>query len=164
MPSREVQHWILGGLAGGSLLTGIPWTRIFRAALKSVESDSVNLAVTVGANFLVESPTISRALSLLLLLAVLFVYSDLVYLRRLEPLTGRRDFRLLTAVIAGSVTFLFPQVPQHGWMVYSFMTLLFGGVAVFSVYLWFTPFAPFDPEGVILPYWTRMAGVILKRH
>lgn len=152
----------LGGVAGGSLLTGLPglWSR---RAPALVDSDAVGLLGVVVTNYFVETTLLSHALSWFLVLGIVYVYVDDIYLERAMEVTERRGFRLLATAATGG--FAFPLVAyQRG----SFEngTWLVAGVAVaciaflaFGAYFRLSSLDLYMPEGVISRVMTEFARV-----
>lgn len=147
----------LAGLAGGSLVAGVPWRGAARGIRAIADSDATGLAVAVIAEFLVESPLISTVLTWLFVLGILYTYTDLLYLRRVAALTERRSFRLLTAGFAGAFAVVISRASEMLLLLAGFGLILTGLVA-FSLYLLGSDVDPFDPDGVTLPFLARMGG------
>ncbi|MFW5964615.1 MAG: hypothetical protein ACOCQM_07090, partial [Natronomonas sp.] len=157
MGFRDLQRGVLGGLAGGSLAIGLPWQGVLRAARGSVESDASGLVLAVVATVLVESRAVSEALTWLLVLGVLYAYTDVVYLSRMDAFTDRWGFRLLTAAVAGGFAVSVRYV-SGGLGIAVSLLVTFGSLAVFCVYLWRIDVDVFDPEGPVLELLARMSS------
>lgn len=148
----------LAGLAGGSLATGVPFRGVRTALREAVESDATGFVIAVIAEFLVESPAVSTALTWLFVLGILYTYTDVVYLRQVAALTDRRGFRFLTAALAGGFALLFGSSAGGSRAMTGGIGLIGAGIVVFSLYLWYADVDPFAPDGVTVPLVARMAS------
>lgn len=148
---------IVSGLAGGSLLTGLPWPASVRVVRDLFEYDIVPVILAGLGKLLLGSLPASELFSWLLVLAILYVYTDRVYLGRVKPLTDRRGFRVLTAGIAGTVALLANEL-GGGRGLLAIVALMVVLIPIISGYLWSVGFNAFDPDGPLLTLLGRMAG------
>lgn len=162
--SVRPQH-ALGGLAGGSLATGLPWDHLATIIGAAIDSGTLTLSVTAVANHLVSAAALTQLLSGVLVLGTLYLYVDDIYLDRARFVTARRGFRTLTAGVSAAFAMLFadslrlvaPPTDTGRWAG-AVVLISFAGTALFTLYFLHGDLALYDPEGELVRLMARFVG------
>ncbi len=155
MLRRRWREGLLGSIAGGSLVTGLPLGAFVRSTGESIDSEVADLTLFVIANVFIDAPVLSEVLSWTLIFAILYLYTDYAYLKRAEAFTDDHGFRLLTATFATLVAIC---ITLGGRWIMVGLGVLLLAIGVFSGYLYAATFDVFDPAGPSLGVLAGLGG------